>query len=82
MNYPVTAGPEGIKIQPENMQVEKFYYCIFEEKVMLFFKDRNDLLNCYEIEEKEIVEEVKKSNSEDIESILQKYIDKNNLNSS
>ena len=82
MNYPVTIGPEGIKIQPENMEVDKIYHCIFEDKVMLFYKEQNELLNCYEIEEKEIVEEVKKSNSEDIESILQKYIDKNNLNSS
>ncbi|MGI0073312.1 MAG: hypothetical protein ACREA3_05835 [Nitrosotalea sp.] len=80
MNYPVTVGHEGIKIQPENMEVDKIYYCIFEEKIMLFFKDQNELLNCYEIDEKEIVDEVKQSNSEDIESILQKYIEKKDLN--
>jgi len=80
MNYPVTVGPEGIKIQPENMMVDKLYYCIFEGKIMLFFKDQNDLLNCYEIEEKEIVDEVKQSSSEDIENILQKYIEKKDLN--
>ena len=80
MNYPVTVGPEGIKIQPENMDVDKLYYCIFGEKIMLFFKDQNELLNCYEIEEKEIIDEVKQSNSEDIENILQKYIEKKDLN--
>jgi len=80
MNYPVTIGPEGIKIQPENMEVDKIYHCIFEDKVMLFYKDQNELLNCYEIDEKEIVEEVKQSNLEDIEGILQKYIEKKNLN--
>ena len=80
MNYPVTVGPEGVKIQPEHMEIDKLYYCIFGEKIMLFFKDQNELLNCYEIEEKEIVDEVKRSNSEDIENILQKYIEQKDLN--
>ena len=80
MNYPVTADTEGIKINPENMEVDKLYYCIYEEKIMLFYKDQNDLLNCYEVSEKEIVDEVKQSKSEDIENILQNYIAKKNLN--
>lgn len=80
MDYPVTAGPEGIKLKPENMETDKLYYCIFEEKIMLFYKDQNELLNCYEISEKEIVDEIKKVNSEDIENVLQKYIEKKNLN--
>jgi hypothetical protein len=80
MDYPVTAGPEGIKIKPENMETDKLYYCIFEEKIMLFYKDQNELLNCYEISEKEIVDEIKQANSEDIENVLQKYIEKKNLN--
>ncbi len=80
MNYPVTAGPEGIKIKPEKMEIDKLYYCIFDEKIMLFYKDQNELLNCYEIAEKEIVDEIKQANSEDIENILQKYIEKKNLN--
>jgi hypothetical protein len=80
MDYPVTVETEGIKIQPEKMETDKLYYCIYQNKVVLFFKDQNDLLNCYEIEEKEIVEEVKQSKSEDIEIILQKYIEKKNLN--
>jgi len=81
MDYPIVAESEGIKIKPELMEIEKLYYCIFQEKVMLFFKDQNELLNCYEIEEKEIVETVKQSSSvEDIEKILQKFIDQENLN--
>ncbi|MGI0047346.1 MAG: hypothetical protein ACREBB_09205 [Nitrosotalea sp.] len=80
MDYPVSIGEEGIKLQTEKMETEKLYYCIYQDKVMLFFKDKNELLNCYEIEEKEIVEEVKQSNSEDIENTLQKYIEKKNLN--
>jgi hypothetical protein len=81
MDYPVVAEPEGIKIKPELMEIEKLYYCIYQDKVMLFFKDQNELLNCYEIEEKEIVETIKKSSSTgDIENILQKFIDQENLN--
>lgn len=71
---------EGIKLQTEKMEVDKLYYCLYQEKVMLFFKDKNDLLNCYEIEEKEIVDEVKKLQSEDIEKTLENYIQKKNLN--
>jgi len=81
MDYPVVAEPEGVKLKPELMEIEKLYYCIFQDKVMLFFKDQNELLNCYEIEDKEIVETVKKSSStEDIENVLQKFVDKENVN--
>ena len=79
MDYPVTVNPEGIKIKPENMQVDKLYYCIYQEKIVLFFKDPNEILNCYEIEEKEIVDEVKQAKSENIENILNGYIEKKNL---
>ncbi|MDE1816167.1 MAG: hypothetical protein KGI11_06390 [Thaumarchaeota archaeon] len=80
MDYPVLIEKEGIKLQTEKMEVDKLYYCIYQEKVMLFFKDKNDLLNCYEIEEKEIVDEVKQAQSDDIEKVLEKYIEKKNLN--
>ena len=80
MDYPVVAESEGIKLKPELMEIDKLYYCIFQDKVMLFFKDQNELLNCYEIEDKEIVETVKSSSTEDIENVLQKFIDKENLN--
>ena len=80
MDYPVVAEPEGVKLKPELMEIEKLYYCIFQDKVMLFFKDQNELLNCYEIEDKEIVETVKSSSTEDIENVLQKFIDKENVN--
>jgi len=80
MDYPVVAESEGIKLKPELMEIEKLYYCIFQDKVMLFFKDQNELLNCYEIEDKEIVETVKSSSTENIENVLQKFIDKENVN--
>jgi hypothetical protein len=81
MDYPVTTESEGVKIKPELMEIEKLYYCVYQDKVLLFFKDQNELLNCYEIEDKEIVETVKNSSSnDDIENILQKFMDKENFN--
>lgn len=81
VDYPILIEKEGIKLQTEKMQVDKLYYCVYQDKVMLFFKDKNDLLNCYEIEEKEIVDEVKQSMPEDIEKTLEKYIKEKNLSS-
>ncbi len=81
MDYPVTVEPEGVKIKPEKMEIDKLYHCIFQDKVLLFFKDQNDMLNCYEIDEKEIVDSIKQSSSPDeVENILQKFIEKENLN--
>ena len=81
MDYPVIAEPEGVKIKPEKMETDKLYHCIFQDKVLLFYKDEQDILNCYEIEEKEIVDSIKNTASpEEVEKILQKYIEKQNLN--
>lgn len=81
MDYPVIAEPEGVKIKPEKMQVDKLYHCIFQDKVLLFYKDEQEILNCYEIEEKEIVDQIKQTSlPDDIETILKKYIEKQNLN--
>ncbi|MGI0059934.1 MAG: hypothetical protein ACREBJ_09220 [Nitrosotalea sp.] len=79
MDYPIIVESEGVKIKSEKMEVDKMYYCIYQEKILLFYKEQNEMLNCYEIEEKDIVEEVKQSKSEDIEKILQQYIEKKNL---
>ena len=79
MDYPIVAEPEGVKIRSDKMEVDKLYYCIYQEKILLFYKEQNEMLNCYEIAEKDVLEEVKQSKSEDIEKILQKYIEKKNL---
>lgn len=81
LDYPVTAESDGVKIKPEKMEIDKLYHCIFNDKVLLFFKDQNDMLNCYEIDEKEIVDSIKQSSSSDeVENILHKFIEKQNLN--
>ena len=80
MDYPIVAESDGIKIKAEKMETDKLYYCMYQEKILLFYKEKNDMLNCYEITEKDVVEEVKQAQSEDIENVLQKYIEKKNLN--
>lgn len=79
MDYPIVVEPEGVKIRSAKMEVDKLYYCIYQEKILLFYKEKNEMLNCYEISEKDVVDEVKQSQTEDIEKILQQYIDKKNL---
>jgi len=80
MSYPLSSGKDGIKIQPDKMEPEILYHCVHQNKVMLVYKDHNEILNCYEIEEEEIVSKVKASNKENIEKILEEYIEKENLN--
>ena len=79
MESPIEVNDDGVKLKPELMEAEKFYHCIFKEKVILVFKDHQDFLNCFEIEETNIVEKIKSSNDEDIHSILESYIEKEKL---
>ena len=75
MDYPITVSDDGIKIKPEKMENEKLYHCIFKKKVLLVFKDSQEFLNCYEIEEEELVNEIKNcKNPEEIEKIFENYI--------
>ncbi len=80
MDYPVTVDENGLNLKPENMEIEKLYHCIFKEKLMLVFKDSQDMLNCYEIEEKELVDKIKSLESSDVEDLIQNYLNEHKLN--
>ena len=80
MTNPITTHDNGIKIKPELMEKEKLYHCIFQDKVLLVYKDSQDVLNCYEIEEKELVEKVKQNSDNDsLGKIFEEYIERENL---
>lgn len=79
MDYPIVVESSGVKIRSDKMQVDKLYHCIYGEKILLFYKEQNEMLNCYEIIEPGIVDKVKKSQSDDIEQILEKYVKEMNL---
>jgi hypothetical protein len=78
--YPVSPKDNGVKVQPEKMVKEKLYYCIFKDKVLLFYKDVQDVLNCYEIEEEDLIQKIKTKSDDDIEKILEDYIEQKDLN--
>jgi len=62
------------------MEQEKLYHCVFKDKILLFYKDVEGVLNCYEIEEHELVQKIKSvSNRDEIEKFLEDYIKQNGL---
>ena len=80
MVYPVSSDDNGINIKPELMEKEKLYHHVFKNKVLLIFKDSQDFLNCYEIEEEDLVNLVKNSkNDDEIERIFEEYIKREDL---
>ncbi len=58
MDYPVSADENGVNLKPEKMEKEKLYHCIFKNKAFLVFKDSQDVMNCYEIEQEDLVEKL------------------------
>ena len=80
MDYPVSVDDNGVNFKPEKMEKEKLYHCIFKNKVMLIFKDSQDVLNCYEIEEEDLVEKIRKCNNDDeLEKLFEDYVKGENL---
>jgi len=78
--YPISAEDDGIKIKPEYMEKEKMYYCLYGQKVLLVFKDEQEFLNCYEIEDADIVKSVKDCSApEEIEKVIDDYVSKNKI---
>jgi hypothetical protein len=72
LDYPVIAQSDGIKLQPEKMTIDQLYHCIFEDKIFLFYKDEEELLHCYEVENLSATKEIL-DNPTDIENILKRY---------
>ena len=81
MDSPLSVDENGINFKPEKMEKEKLYHCIFNEKVILAYKDHQDFLNCYEIEEIDLVQKIKSNVDQNIDSILEDYMEKTNLKS-
>jgi len=80
MDYPVSADENGLKLKPEKMQKEKLYHCIFKNKAFLIFKDSQDVLNCYEIEQENLVEQIRKcTDDNELEKLFEDYVKGLNL---
>ncbi len=75
MEHPISANENGLNLKPEKMEREKLYHCIFKDKAMLVFKDSQDVLNCYEVEETGLVEQIRKCKTADeLEKIFDEYL--------
>jgi hypothetical protein len=72
LEYPVIVEKDGIKIDPEKMIVDKMYYCIYDNKVYIFYKDEENLTHCYEVDDQTVVQEIEK-NPDNLEDILLKH---------
>ena len=80
MDYPITTNNDGINIKPEQMEKEHLYHCIFKNKILLLYKDSQEFLNCYEIEEEELVNKIKNSkNDEEVEKIFEEYLKRDDI---
>jgi hypothetical protein len=80
VDYPIIANDDGVNIKPENMEKERLYHCVFKNKVLLVFKDSQEFLNCYEIEEEDLVNQIKNSTSDDeIEKIFETYVQREDI---
>jgi hypothetical protein len=61
-NYPIETDKENkIKIKPDLMIREKLYPFIHENSIYLFFKDENEIINCYEMLDKEVKDNMLKN---------------------
>ena len=80
MDYPVSADENGVNLKPEKMEKEKLYHCIFKNKVFLVFKESQDMLNCYEIEQEDLVEKIRTcDNDDELEKLFEDYMQGKNL---
>lgn len=76
LENPVESESEGIILRPEKMVVDKIYHCIYEDKIFLFYKDEQEFLHCYEVEDPLARKEISQ-NPDQLESILRKYLESN-----
>ncbi len=75
MEYPVSVDENGVNFKPKKMEKEKLYHCIFKNKAMLVFKDSQEVMNCYEIEEPDLVEQIRQcDDNDDLEKLFEDYI--------
>ncbi len=80
MDYPIITTKDGINIKPEQMVQERLYHCVFKNKILLLFKDSKDFLNCYEIEEEDLVNQIKNTkNDEEVEKIFEDYLKREDI---
>ncbi len=78
MSYPIHTSQSKINIRTSDMTTEKLYYCICSGTLFLFYKDKDLLLNCFEVTETDLINKIKNINNKNkIDKILEKYAQTN-----
>ena len=72
LEYPLLAEKEGIKIRPELMEVDRLYHCVFENAVFIFYKDQEEIMHCYQVDNSDAIKEIMADPTNE-EAILMKY---------
>ena len=72
LEYPLLAEKEGIKIRPELMEVDRLYHCVFENAVFIFYKDQEEIMHCYQVDNSDAIKEIM-ADPTNVEAILMKY---------
>jgi hypothetical protein len=72
LEYPIQAQEKGIKINPELMVIDKLYYCIYDNSVFIFYKDQEEIMHCYQVENSSAASEIM-DDPDNLEQILRKY---------
>ena len=81
MASPVYVDENGVKFNPDIMVRERLYHCMSGDKAILVFKDSQDVMNCYEIEDPPLVEKIRQCNDDvELEALFDAYILDMNLN--
>jgi hypothetical protein len=65
----LTINEEGINIKPESMRIDELYHCVFKNSIFIFYKDEEEFMHCYEVNEPEVVKQIEKC-PQDLEKIL------------
>lgn len=79
METPVRAAQDGVRFDPDKMEGERLYHCMFGGKLVLVFKDTQDFVHCYEVEDQDIVRMAESAPQGGIDEVLEAYIS-NTLN--
>ena len=81
MDNPLSVDENGVNLKPELMEKEKLYHCICKKKAILVFKDSQEMLNCYEIEQEDLVTQIQQcKNDEELEKLFEEYVKQQNVN--
>ena len=72
LEYPIQAHENGIKIKPELMTADKLYHCIYDNAVFIFYKDQEEIMHCYQVENLSAATEIM-NDPDNLEQILHKY---------